>query len=96
MKLENIFKEHEFTDTEQSFMLESGTAITASMNQSRVVSEFILGKRIEISSNKVVEAQGKLAATNETFSKRMLWLTFALVSVGFVQIVIQAIAIWKG
>ena len=96
MKLEHIFKEHEFTEAERIFMNESGTANTADMNQPRVVSELILGKRIEKSSNKVIEADEKLAAANQTVSKRMLFLTIALVGVGLVQIVIHAIEIWKG
>ena len=55
MKLEHIFKEHEFTEAERIFMNESDTANTADMNQSRVVSELILGKRIEKSAIKLLK-----------------------------------------
>jgi len=86
MDLQNLFSEYKFSEAEKKFIAESKTPYTSDINQSRIVSEFILGKRIEDATNKIIESNKKLAASNEKYAKRMLWLTGALVFVGLVQI----------
>ena len=56
------------------------------MNQSRVVSEFILGKKIETAVDKIIKSNKELAESNKRYSRAMLYLTGALVFVGIAQI----------
>jgi len=82
--LNKIFEENQFSEAEKNFMLKSETAITHDMNQSRIVSEFILRKRIEKAAKEIIDS-------NEKYSKRMLWLTIAIIFIGVVGIIIQII-----
>lgn len=91
MNLQDIFQEHNFSEVEKAFMKESNTATTADMNQSRIVSEFIFGKRIERVTDKIITSNERLSDSNEKYSNRMLWLTIVLVFIGVAQVVVQAI-----
>lgn len=61
-------------------------ANTAAMNQSRIVSEFILGKKIDVAVDKIVTSNKKLSKTNDRHSRSMRWLTGTLVFVGIMQL----------
>jgi len=89
MNIKKLTGEYGFSEDEIDFMNNSETATTADMNQSRIVSEFILGRKVVQAADKVIGSNEKLAASNEKYSKRMFWLTAALVSVGAVQILVQ-------
>jgi len=89
--LNKIFEENQFSEAEKNFMLKSETAITHDMNQSCIVSEFVLGKRIEKAAKEMIDSNEKLASSNEKYSKRMSRLTIAIVFVGVVGIIIQII-----
>lgn len=89
MDLEKIFKEYRFSDIEKQFMRDSGTSAIKDMNQSRIISEFILGKRIKRSTEAVIKTNRELSASNDIYSHRIAYLTGALVFVGIIQVIIQ-------
>ena len=91
MDLEKIFKEYSFSEVEKQFMRDSKTAFTKDINQSRIISEFILGKRIKRATDKIIRTNKELSASNDTYSHRIAYLTGALVFVGIIQIIIQII-----
>jgi len=93
MDLEKIFKEYSFSDVEKQFMRDSRTPIAKDVNQSRIVSEFILGKRIKRATDQIIKTNKELAASNDTYSHRIAYLTGALVFVGVIQIIIQILNI---
>jgi len=84
--LNKIFKENEFSEAEKNFILKSETAVTHDMNQSRIVSEFVLGKRIEKAAKEIIDSNEKLAESNKKYMIGTLILTGALVFVGLIQI----------
>ena len=86
MNIEKLLDKYGASDDEKTFILRSNTAVTADMNQSRVVSEFVLGRRIEEAANKLIKSNEKLAKSNERYTRGMLILTVALVFVGLIQI----------
>lgn len=86
LDINKITTQYDFSEDERKIMNDSGTANTAAMNQSRIVSEFILGKKIGIAADRIIESNEKLTASNEKYSKGMLYLTGALVFVGIVNI----------
>lgn len=91
MDLKELFNEHNFSETEKRFIGNAKTSYTSEMNQSRIVSEFILGKKIENATDKIIHSNERLAESNK---KHLIWirrLTFALVAVGVMQIIIQFI-----
>jgi hypothetical protein len=88
-----IFDDYEFSDAEKVLVDESNTAVTAKMNQSRVTSELILSKTIQKQAEALIKSNTDLAASNEKYSARLVWLTGALVFVGLVQIVVQIVQI---
>ena len=86
LDINKITTQYNFSEDEKKIMNDSGTANTAAMNQSRIVSEFILGKKIDIAVDNIIESNEKLTASNEKYSKGMLYLMGALVFVGIVNI----------
>lgn len=91
MDLKELFNEYNFSEAEKKFIGRAKTAYTSEMNQSRIVSEFILGKRIEKATKEITKSNKRLAESNK---KHLIWiriLTFALVAVGVIQIIIQFI-----
>lgn len=82
--VEKIAEEYKLSEVDKKIIRDSGTANTAAMNQSRVASELILGKRIEDAVNKVIES-------NKSHSRAMIYLTGGLLFVGLVTIAIQLI-----
>ena len=89
MNIKDLLEKYKFSEEEKSFINQANTAVTADMNQSRIVSELILGKRIEEVANNIIKSNEKLADSNKKYSKGLLWLTAALVFVGLIQIIIQ-------
>ena len=89
MNIEKLLDKYNASNDEKTFILRSNTPITADMNQSRVVSEFILGKRIEKATEEIINSNKSLAESNENHLKWIRILTCALVGVGIIQIVIQ-------
>lgn len=86
LDINKITTQYNFSEEEKKIMNDSGTANTAAMNQSRIVSEFILGKKIETAADSIIKSNEKLIVSNEKYSKGMLYLTGALVFVGIVNI----------
>ena len=86
LDINKITTQYNFSEEEKKIMNDSGTANTAAMNQSRIVSEFILGKKIETATDSIIKSNEKLTASNEKYLKGMLYLTGALVFVGIVNI----------
>ena len=86
LDIKTIKAQYGFSEDEKKIMEDSGTANTAAMNQSRVVSEFILGRKIEMAVDKIIKSNEELAISNKKYSRAMLYLTGALVFVGIVQI----------
>lgn len=75
----------DFSEQEMIFVKSAATGNTAGINQSRVVSDLILGKKIEAAADKMVASSKQHEESNREHSGRMYWLTWALVFVGGVQ-----------
>lgn len=84
-----IIDEYKPSDVERKFIEQSRHQVeTSDINQSRIISEFIFGKKIEGVAEKMI-------ISNEKHSQRILYLTMALVFVGVVQIIVQLIQIFN-
>jgi len=86
MDVKDLLKEYKFLEKEKSFINQANTAVTADMNQSRIISEFILGKKIKNATTKIITSNEKLATSNEKYTKAMLLLTAGLVFATIVQV----------
>ena len=84
----NLIETVGFTDEEKEFILRSDTAVTAKMNQSRVLSEFCFIKNLEKVASNMIHSNEKLSKSHDKYANRMLWLTGGIVFVGIVQIII--------
>lgn len=91
--IQKIQDRYNFSDEERLLTRLSVTSQTSDINQSRVVSELVLGKKIERATDKIVASNEKLSASNEKHSRAMVRLTWALVFVGIIQIIIQVVQI---
>ena len=89
-----LLESYNFSDIEKKFIEESNTAVTSEMNESRIASEFILGKVIDAATDRVINSNGELAKSNEKHSRSMILLTGGLVLVAVVQIIVQVIQIF--
>lgn len=87
LNINNIAEHYVFSEEEKKIMADSGTANTAAMNQSRIVSEFILGKKIQSAADRVIESNTILSQSNEKYARSMVYLTAALVAIGIIQVV---------
>lgn len=92
MDLNKIYEEFKFSENEKEFMKESAKNYTSEISQNRIISEFILGKKIEKSVDKIISCNESLAKSNEKYARAMIWLTVGLVSVGVMQIIAQLIS----
>jgi hypothetical protein len=63
----------------------------AAMNLSRIISEVYLSKQLEIQVGRIIESNTRLSESNDIHSKRMFWLTIALVVAAFVQVIMPFI-----
>ena len=88
----NLMETIGFTDVEKKFIVQSSTAVTKEMNQSRVLSEFYFVKNLEKISDEMIQSNEKLSRSNNTYAKGMLYLTGGIVFVGIVQIIIALIS----
>ncbi|MCD4761153.1 hypothetical protein K8R42_04605 [bacterium] len=86
LDINKITEQYDLSEDEKKIMSDSGTANTAAMNQSRIVSEFILGKKIDLAVDKIVASNKELSKANDNHSRAMRWLTGALVFVGIMQL----------
>jgi len=84
----DIIKSLDLTDEEEAFIKDACTAITADMNQSKIISEIYFIKKLEKVADKMIESNEKLSKSNERYAKRILWLTRVLVFVGIIQIIV--------
>ncbi len=84
INVEKIVGEYKLSETEKEIIHGSGTANTAVMNQSRVASKIILGKKIENATDKMINS-------NKFHSWAMIGLTGGLLFVGLITIAIQLI-----
>ena len=88
----NLMETIGFTDVEKKFIVQSCTAITKEMNQSRVLSEFYFVKNLEKISDEMIKSNEKLSRSNNKYAEGMLYLTGGIVFVGIVQIIIALIS----
>ena len=79
LNLNGIAQENNFSEIEKNFAENSAGFNQAGINQSRVISELVLGKKLE----KITE---KIITSNAQQSRKMATLTLALVFVGIVQV----------
>ena len=84
INVEKVVKEYNLSEIEKEIIHGSGTANTAAMNQSRVASELILGKKVEGAVDKMINS-------NKFHSWAMIGLTGGLLFVGLITISIQLI-----
>jgi hypothetical protein len=89
MDIKDILKEHEFSDAERVFMEKSYTTITADINQSQVVSELILGKRIEKAARDIIESNRQLSETADRSARVLVLLTTVLVVISLYQLAVS-------
>jgi len=86
---DRLFEAYHLTEAEKNFIEYSKTAITKETNHSRVISTLILTKQLKSSTDEIIESNKLLAEAEDKNSKKMQWLTWALVGVG----TLQAIAV---
>lgn len=91
MDFQKLFNEYDFSDAERDLAGKSKTAYTSEMNQSRVISELVLNKRIEKAAKDIISSNESLAKSNRNHLRWVRILTGALVFVGLVQIILQFI-----
>ncbi len=86
---EKIFKEFEFTEAEKEFVTRINLPNVLEVRKSKIVSEIILGKKMEKVTEKIINSNKDLATSNEKYSKRMLIATVALFLIGAIQVGLQ-------
>jgi len=91
MDAKALIAEYNFSAAERQLIEQANTPTTADMNQSRVLSELVLGKNIQKAADAIIQSNKELALSNDEYSARMVGLTRALVFVGAVQILVQLI-----
>ena len=95
MPYQKIFKENNFTETEQEFVKSAcDTGYTAQLNQTRIIAELILSKRISESAEKLITSNETLASSNKKYSSRLLFLTWVLVAIGLITVATMFYQIW--
>lgn len=72
MSIQRIIDHYDFTEEEKEFLRTPPAESVQKQTQSRVVSEFVLGKKIEYAADKVIESNKKLSESNERHSTIML------------------------
>jgi hypothetical protein len=87
MDTSKLFQEYSFSEAEKKFMQDSNTATTADMNKSRVVSDFVLGKKLEVITDKLIASNKVLSDSTGKYSRAMIYLTGGLILVGLLQII---------
>lgn len=85
--LNRLMDNWNLTSDEKKFIAYSNTATTADMNHSTVLAELFLTKQINLSTNAIINSNKLLAEAENENSKRMQKLTWALVIVGFLQVI---------
>lgn len=101
VELKEICDDFELPERDRNFAEKVGsnqTGQTAERDQYRVLSEFILRKKIESVVDKMIASNQKLADSNEKYSEKMVNLTRALVFVGIAQVIATAVQVftqWK-
>jgi hypothetical protein len=88
--LSRLFDKAELTDDEKVFLDYSNTSTTKVNHHTSAISTLLLTKQLQKSTEAVIESNRKLAEAEDKNSKKMLWLTWALIGVG----TLQAIAIF--
>jgi hypothetical protein len=81
----DILKEFNFSAAEEKFINGSETANTADMNCSRVISTLILTKQLKQSTEQLLESNRLIIEAENKNSKKMQYLTWALIAVGAIQ-----------
>lgn len=94
MNIGQIIKDANFTDDEKDFLGKLPMEQDRVIQTARITVELLLSKKIDAVTDKIIASNEKLAESNGKYSNRLLWLTGALVFVGVVQIIIQAVQIW--
>ena len=83
-----VLKKFNLPDEERSFIQGSSGGNQFRMHKTRIISEFYFIKTLEQLTERTIEANTKLAESNEKHSKRMFWLTGALVFTAIAQVII--------
>lgn len=86
-----ISEQYGFSEDEKKIMLDSGTANIAAMNQSKIVSDFILGQKVEKSADKIILSNEQISSSSEKLTQSIrtaTWVggiaaTFGVVLGGF-------------
>jgi hypothetical protein len=94
MAEKNIFDEWGFRQSERDLISKSATGNTGDANYAKVLSTMILAKQIKSSTIKIVDSNKELSDAENLHSKKMAWLTAALVFVGITQVIAIFIQIY--
>lgn len=89
MNIKDVLNEHGFSDAERAFMESASTPATAEINQSQVVSQFILGKRIEKAAQDIIESNRQLSETADRSARVLVLLTAVLVVISIYQLAVS-------
>ncbi|MDP3269527.1 MAG: hypothetical protein Q8M40_10855 [Legionella sp.] len=92
--LSSLYEELNFSQSEQVLMDYSNTPNTSVINHTQVLSNLILAKQIKKSTDAVIDSNKELALSENNNSIVMQRLTWALVFVGFFQVIEVAIQIY--
>src|SRR6266851_4740661 len=77
MDTKALIAKYDFSPAEQQLIEQANTPTTADMNQSRVLSELVLGKNIQKAADAIIQSNKDLALSNDKYSARMVGLTRA-------------------
>jgi len=92
--IEQLMIQWNLNDDEKKLLEYSYTQNTADINYSKVLTEFLLIKQINISTEEIISSNKMLADSEKEQSKKMQMLTWALIFVGFLQAVAMIINLY--
>lgn len=85
--LEQLMNQWDLNDDEKKLIDYSNTPRTDEINHSKVLTEFLLVKQIKISTQEMITSNKFLAEAENEQSNKMQKLTWALIGVGFLQVI---------
>lgn len=92
--LSSLYEELNFSQSEQGLVDYSNTPNTSVINHTQVLSTVLLAKQIKKSTDAMIDSNKELAASENNNSLVMQRLTWALVFVGFFQVIEIGIQIY--
>jgi len=83
--ISNMLKNYDLSQDEINYINYSDSSKTNEINHTRVISTYLLIKQLNQSTDKIIASNTVRAQADDRNSKKMQWLTWALVAVGLLQ-----------